>query len=158
MSAQPKLDLSNAAAARSGADHDEAAVAAEGCGEAFLGVRRSVRGYMWRERLQPAQRSVADAISQRYDLPEILGRILAARDVGLDEVETVLDPTIKALMPDPSTLMGMDDAAARLADAIAAEGYDFEFAAEKATLYVSDFVDTLEWRQTWTTLARPGPG
>lgn len=120
MSAQPKLDLSNAAAARSGADHDEAADAAEACGEAFLGVRRSVRGYVWRERLQPSQRSIADAISQRYDLPEILGRILAARDVGLDEVETVLDPTIKALMPDPSTLMGMDDAAARLADAIVA--------------------------------------
>ena len=86
--------------------------------QAFLGVRQSVRGFSWKERLDPQARLAADAISQRYGLPELLGRVLAARGVGLDEVEVVLDPTLKALMPDPSTLAGMDAAAERLALAI----------------------------------------
>ena len=60
----------------------------------------------------------AVAISQRHALPELLGRVLAARGVGLDEVPVALDPTIKALMPDPSSLRDMDKGAARLADAI----------------------------------------
>ena len=104
MSAQPKLKLAEGAATAEGG--------------AFLGVVSSVRGFVWHERLQADQRLVADAIAQRHGLPEILGRILAARGVGLDEVEVVLDPTIKALMPDPSTLQDMDAAAARLADAV----------------------------------------
>ena len=86
---------------------------------AFLGVEHSVRGMQWRERLEGAAVNTAVAISQRYGLPELLGRVLAGRAVGLDEVPNVLDPSIKALMPDPSTLRDMDKAAARLADAVA---------------------------------------
>jgi single-stranded-DNA-specific exonuclease len=85
---------------------------------AFLGVSRSARGFLWRERLEPAGHKLAAAISQRHGLPEMLGRVLAARGIGLDEVPVVLDPTLKALMPDPSTVKDMDKAAARLADAI----------------------------------------
>jgi single-stranded-DNA-specific exonuclease len=85
---------------------------------AYLGVIASARGLAWRERLDPAAAKVATAISQRHGLPELLGRVLAARQVGLDDVPVALDPTIKALMPDPSTLRDMDKAAARLADAI----------------------------------------
>lgn len=84
----------------------------------YLGVIASARGFQWRERLDPAQSNAAVAISQRHDLPELLGRVLAARGIALEEVASVLDPTIKALMPDPSTLRDMDRAAARLADAI----------------------------------------
>ena len=86
--------------------------------DAYLGVKTSVRGLAWRERLDPAAAKTAIAISQRHELPELLGRVLAARDVGLDEVPVTLDPTIKALLPDPSTLRDMDKGAARLADAI----------------------------------------
>ena len=85
---------------------------------AYLGVRASVRGFTWRERLDPARAKTAIAISQRHELPELLGRVLAARDIALDEVPVTLDPTIKALLPDPSTLRDMDKAASRLADAI----------------------------------------
>ena len=84
----------------------------------FLGVHQSVRGFRWRERLPEAARNTALAISQRYDLPDLLGRVLAARSIELEEVESFLDPTIRGLMPDPSTLRDMDVAAARLADAI----------------------------------------
>jgi single-stranded-DNA-specific exonuclease len=86
--------------------------------QSFLGVCRSARGFAWRERLEPARHNLAIAISQRHGLPDLLGRMLAARGVALEDVPTVLDPTIKALMPDPSVLRDMDKAAARLASAI----------------------------------------
>lgn len=86
----------------------------------FLGVASSARGLVWRERLDPAALPIATAISQRHAVPELLGRVLAARGVGLDDVGVFLDPTIKALMPDPSALRDMDTAASRLADAIEA--------------------------------------
>jgi single-stranded-DNA-specific exonuclease len=85
---------------------------------AALNVTASVRGFVWRERLDRAGAGIALAISQRYKLPELLGRVLAARGVGLDDVAVALDPTLKALMPDPSTLRDMDKAAARIADAV----------------------------------------
>jgi single-stranded-DNA-specific exonuclease len=92
---------------------------ARDAGSAALGVAASARGFMWRERLDRADEGTALAISQRYALPELLGRVLVARGLGLDDVPVALDPTVKALMPDPSTLRDMDVAAARLADAVA---------------------------------------
>lgn len=92
--------------------------AAEGDEAAFLGVVRSARGYRWRETLEPQRANEALAISQQHGLPELLGRVLAARGVGLDEVPVFLDPTLRALMPDPSSLTDMDKAATRLADAV----------------------------------------
>jgi single-stranded-DNA-specific exonuclease len=88
--------------------------------DAYLGVWASVRGLAWRGRLDAAAAKTAVAISQRHGLPEMLGRVLASRGVGIDEVATALDPTVRALMPDPSTVRDMDKAAARLAQAIAA--------------------------------------
>jgi single-stranded-DNA-specific exonuclease len=87
-------------------------------GGAYLGVTQSVRGFAWRDRLDPAAASSALAISQHHDLPELLGRVLAGRGVGLLDAPVALDPSIRALMPDPSTLRDMDKGAARLADAI----------------------------------------
>jgi single-stranded-DNA-specific exonuclease len=89
-----------------------------GDAQAYLGVTASARGYTWRERLAPGAANTAIAISQQHGLPELLGRVLAARGIGIDEVPTVLEPTIRALMPDPSTLNDMDKAARRLADAV----------------------------------------
>ena len=85
---------------------------------AFLGVTSSARGFVWRERLDQARENLATAISQQHGTPELLGRVLAARGVTLDAVPVFLDPSVKALMPDPSTLRDMEKAAARLADAI----------------------------------------
>lgn len=86
----------------------------------LLGVSQSARGLRWIERLPRERAGVAEAISQQHDLPELLGRVLAARGVDPTDVAVVLDPTIRALMPDPSTLKDMDVAAARLADAVVA--------------------------------------
>lgn len=86
---------------------------------AFLGVTKSVRGFEWRERLTGHGHALAQAISQRHGLPELLGRVLAGRGVGIEEVPVFLDPSLKALMPDPSDLRDTDKAAERLADALA---------------------------------------
>ena len=109
---------------------------------AFLGVTQSARGFTWRERLEPSAQALATAISQRHGLPDLLGRMLAARGIALEDVPTVLDPTIKALMPDPSVLRDMDKAAARLADAIIAResiaifgDYDVDGASSSALMH-----------------------
>lgn len=83
---------------------------------AFLNVERSASGRRWQARLDDAR--LAEAISQRHELPEILGRVLAARGVGIDEAETFLNPTLRGLMPQPSALRDMEKGASRLADAI----------------------------------------
>ncbi|MBA4130749.1 MAG: single-stranded-DNA-specific exonuclease RecJ [Hyphomicrobium sp.] len=85
---------------------------------AFLGVAQSARGYVWRERLMPEAQNTALAISQQHGLPELLGRVLAARGVGLADVPVFLDPSVKALMPDPASLAGMERVASRIADGI----------------------------------------
>ena len=51
-------------------------------------------------------------------MPELLARILAGRGVEPDAVEAYLDPTVKALLPDPDVLTAMPQAAQRLADAV----------------------------------------
>jgi single-stranded-DNA-specific exonuclease len=84
---------------------------------AFLGVTRSLTGKLWRDRLDARGAARALAISQRHQLPEMLARVLAGRDVELDAVEDFLDPTIRKLMPDPFTVTQMEDAAKRIADA-----------------------------------------
>lgn len=87
----------------------------------FLNVDRSVLGRPWVDRLDAAQARMALAISQRTGLSDILSRIVAARGVGMESAEDYLQPTIRALMPDPSTLSDMDRLADRLADAIAVQ-------------------------------------
>ena len=86
---------------------------------AFLGVSRSATGKLWRDRLDARGAARALAITQRYQLPEMLARVLAGRDVEIDAVEDFLDPTIRKLMPDPHTVTQMETAARRIADAAA---------------------------------------
>ena len=85
---------------------------------ALLGVVNSARGYMWRDRLPANLANTAAAISQQHGLPELLGRTLAARGITPDGVPVFLNPTIKELMPDPSTFTAMDKATQRIAGAI----------------------------------------
>jgi single-stranded-DNA-specific exonuclease len=84
----------------------------------FLGVEQSATGRAWRDRLDARGAARALAIAQRHDVPELLARILAGRNIEVDAVEAFLDPTIKRSMPDPHVLAGMQEAAGRIADAI----------------------------------------
>src|ERR1700719_2874693 len=85
--------------------------------QALLGVAHSLTGKLWRDRLDARGAARALAIVQRYQLPEMLARVLAGRNVEVDAVEDFLDPTIRKLMPDPYTVTQMETAAKRIADA-----------------------------------------
>ena len=57
---------------------------------------------LWRDRLDARGAARALAIAQRYQLPEMLARVIAGRDIEIDAVEDFLDPTIRRLMPIPT--------------------------------------------------------
>ncbi|MCA1406924.1 single-stranded-DNA-specific exonuclease RecJ [Ensifer sp. IC3342] len=82
---------------------------------AFLGVERSVTGQRWVSRLDQAGQNRALAISQVHGYSEMIARVLAGRGVTLDDAAAFLDPTLRALMPDPDTLTDCRKAAERLA-------------------------------------------
>lgn len=81
-----------------------------------INVARSVLGKQWT--FTPYDERLAAGISQSYALPELLGRLLAARGVAFADVPTFMDPTLKASLPNPSSLKDMDSAAVRIADAL----------------------------------------
>jgi single-stranded-DNA-specific exonuclease len=80
-----------------------------------LGVAASLSGRRWTAR--SGEDRIAFAIAQRHAVPEIVGRLLAARGVGIEAAADFLEPTLRALLPDPSCLTDMDVAADRLAQA-----------------------------------------
>ena len=82
-----------------------------------LGVTSSLSGRRWEWR--SGEERIAFGISQRLNVPDIVGRLLASRGVDIDAAANFLEPTLRALLPDPSTLIDMDAAAERLADAVA---------------------------------------
>jgi single-stranded-DNA-specific exonuclease len=86
--------------------------------DAFLGVERSVTGRRWKSRLDARGEGQALAIAQQTGMPELLARVLAGRGVEPQDAQAFLDPTVRNLLPDPFTLTGMREAAARLADAV----------------------------------------
>lgn len=82
----------------------------------FLGVSRSLTGRAWRER--SADAAVVRALTQRHGLSEPLARALVSRGIGEVDAGDYLQPTLKALFPDPSSFLDMDRAAVILIDAL----------------------------------------
>ncbi|MGH6985749.1 MAG: single-stranded-DNA-specific exonuclease RecJ [Caulobacteraceae bacterium] len=110
-----------------------------GSEKAFLGVERSLTGRRWRERA--AEPDLTRALQARLGLSEPLARALAARGVAIEAGEAFLNPTLKALFPDPSSFADMDLAAAKLVDLLEARGrlvvfadYDVDGAASAAQI------------------------
>lgn len=110
-------------------------------GRAFLGVEKSVLGRAWRDRLDIEGQGRAQAIAQLHGHSDLLSRVLAARGVDAETCTAFLDPTIRALMPDPSVLVDMDETVARLVRAIEARekvavfgDYDVDGACSTALL------------------------
>ena len=58
------------------------------------------------------------ALAQSYNLPDIIGRLLALRGIDLDGAEGFLAPSLRRDLPDPSQFLDLDRAADRLAEAI----------------------------------------
>ncbi|GAA4255930.1 single-stranded-DNA-specific exonuclease RecJ [Azospirillum formosense] len=82
----------------------------------FLNVAHSLSGKRWQAR--PYDERLAWGLAQGRGLPEIVGRVLAARGVTEEACDGFLNPTLKALLPDPSRFKDMDVAAERIARAI----------------------------------------
>jgi single-stranded-DNA-specific exonuclease len=85
-----------------------------------LGVARSAGGRTWRHRLDAIGEARASAMVERLNLDDTVARVLAGRGVDYETAPGFLDPTLKALLPDPSSLTDMDNAADRLASAVIA--------------------------------------
>ena len=81
-----------------------------------LGVSRSVNGLKWT--YKNTDDRLALAISQRFDLPDIVSRVLSSRVQSIDEVESFLYPTLKNNLPNPFSLKDMEKAARRMAKTI----------------------------------------
>nr|MBP6546948.1 single-stranded-DNA-specific exonuclease RecJ [Phenylobacterium sp.] len=82
----------------------------------YLGVTRSLSGRLWRERA--ADPETVRRHEMALGLAEPLARALASRGVEDGQGEHYLNPTLKALFPDPSSFMDMDKAAQILVDAV----------------------------------------
>ena len=79
-------------------------------------VERSLTGKSWR--LAAERPDIARAISQQHGLPEIVGRVLAARGLGDADVDGFINPRLRDWLPDPSHLLDLDRAVERLVDAV----------------------------------------
>lgn len=84
----------------------------------FLEVETSLTGQRWVERANRAQLGRAQAMADDHDVDRLIARILAGREVEPEQAKQFLHPTLRDLLPDPSTLTQMDDAARRLAAAV----------------------------------------
>ncbi len=85
--------------------------------EPYLGVRHSVLGRQWQYD-GPSHPLYQDLISAGY--PSLIAQLLAVRGVDVDGADLFLNPTLKSLLPDPSSLVDMDKAAKHIVDAVQA--------------------------------------
>ena len=109
----------------------------------FLNVSSSLTGRRWVDRLDLAAQREALKIAQVHGLRDTLARVLAGRGVTAATTEQFLEPTLRALMPDPATLQDMDKAVERLVKAIERQekvaifgDYDVDGATSAALLFL----------------------
>ncbi|MGD1888396.1 MAG: single-stranded-DNA-specific exonuclease RecJ [Cohaesibacteraceae bacterium] len=105
-----------------------------------LGVKNSILAQRWTRRLAPDD-PVPFEIEQATSSNATLAKVLAGRGVTAANAAQILAPSLRELMPDPSTLQAMDEAASLLADAVEAGAtvglfgdYDVDGAASCALL------------------------
>lgn len=78
--------------------------------------KRSVTNALWK--LQEASQREVLTLTQKFELPEILARILVTRNVNTENASDFLYPLIRSLLPDPFHLLDMDKAVFRIIKAI----------------------------------------
>ena len=84
--------------------------------KSFLGVESSVNGKRWISRLEDER--LAAALAQRLEVHEVVGRVLAARNVGLEAASSFLNPKLKTMLPNPTHLIDMQSSVNRIIKAI----------------------------------------
>ena len=105
----------------------------------FLDVGCSLSGKRWLERSTNYRQ--AQALSQQFQFPEIIGRFLSARGVLPEFVENFLNPKLNTMLPDPSHFLDMQLGVKRIIRAIQANekivifgDYDVDGATSTALL------------------------
>ena len=83
---------------------------------AYLDVARSASGKRWYPRTTDDRHALG--IAEAIGLPEIVARVLAGRGVEIGAVDDFLNPTLRAALPDPSSLRDMDRACERIVRAV----------------------------------------
>jgi single-stranded-DNA-specific exonuclease len=84
--------------------------------KAFLGIEHSVTGKRWVVR--DYDERTALALTQRYNIPDIIARGLSSRGVTLDGAALFLEPKLRDLLPEPSRFKDMDKAVTRFVAAV----------------------------------------
>jgi len=82
----------------------------------LLDIDLSISGKSWQDR--SFDERLAITLSQRLNVSALTGRVMAARDVTLDDAQTFLTPTLRDLLPDPNRFKGMAEAVDCLCQAI----------------------------------------
>jgi len=82
----------------------------------FLGVEKSICGQKWQARCD--DESHITQIEHISGLDNLTARLLAGRNIGPDNVEAFLTPTLRSALPDPSVMQDMDKAAERIIKAV----------------------------------------
>ena len=83
---------------------------------AFLGVARSFQGRRWD--LRKVDEVLVTDLVRESGVSDAVARVLAGRGVSREACADFLRPTLKSLMPDPSLLADMDQAAQRILRAV----------------------------------------
>ena len=78
--------------------------------------KKSLGGNVWKAVAVDERK--AELIAQRFSLPLIVSRIIAARGINIDDVQNFIEPKLQNLLPDPYCLKDMEKAASRIAEAI----------------------------------------
>jgi single-stranded-DNA-specific exonuclease len=69
---------------------------------------KSKSNIIWQEKPFSTRQSLL--IQQKFRLPEAVANILASKEIGIDEIENFLNPTLKQTLPNPLDLLDMQQA------------------------------------------------
>ncbi|NRA86978.1 MAG: single-stranded-DNA-specific exonuclease RecJ, partial [Rhizobiales bacterium] len=117
----------------------------------FLDVEKSHLGQKWVSRLDNPEEAIT--IAQKFDIPEILARTIAGRNVAFDKIDDYLTPTLRSAMPDPYILQDMEKTATKIAESIINNqkigiigDYDVDGATSTALIlrYISELTNLTE--------------
>lgn len=82
----------------------------------FFEDRKSLKDYYWKVR-NPDEKSVL-TLYQKFGISEILSRLLALREIGIESVNDYLKPTLRRYLPDPYSFLDMAKAVDTVYDAL----------------------------------------
>jgi len=78
--------------------------------------KKSIKGKIWRYEM--VDQDLIEVLVVQHDLPEMIARMIAMRDIDTNKINDFLHPTLSKNFPDPMSLYSMDQASSYIATAI----------------------------------------